>query len=165
MHFLVVSAVSMRSVFRALATLASFNIIRRNNVDAASRFIVNIFIAIAWLYGFDRMGWITVHSSAHEYWLTLGLIALATVVVRLFLLWIMVAFSLMTCGFGFLLTPIIAIIGGWICLWGAAANTLFMSINVGFWWTGLIMSIVYGMIRVPTPKKPEVVAVYPPSYS
>jgi len=109
-------------------------------------------IAIGLLYGFDRMGWITVHSGVQEYWLTLGLIALASVFLEWLLFRIWVTVTLLTHDLGMLLAPIIAIIGGWICLWGVSSLTLFMTINVRFWWMGFFMSIAYGLLRIPTPK-------------
>lgn len=117
------------------------------------RFVVNMLIATLLLAGFDRLEWITVHSgvSQSDYWLTLVLIALASVVVSWFFFWAWMALSALTCGLGCLLAPVVAVCGGWVSLWGVAEYTPFLSINIDFWWLGLLMSLIYGLLRIPAP--------------
>jgi len=70
-------------------------------------------------------------------------------------MWLMgVIYSLVilgTCGVGCLLLPFYLAGFGYLSLLGVAAvGKGLLTVNVPFWWQGLILSLVLGMVRIPT---------------
>ena len=114
------------------------------------RFLGNIVIAGVWLYVFDRLGWITFTADGLEWWEALLIVAFITKVIEFVFDWIYLTFILATCGIGCITLPFVMLMQGWIWLLGASKLTGWFTINEPFLWIGLLMSIAYGMIRIPS---------------
>ncbi len=116
------------------------------------RFLGNLFIAAAWLFVFQSLGWITFHpTQTMEWWQLLLATALLTKLAEWIVDKIYFVITLGTCLIGGCLLAIpLMIAQGWIWLALTAHYTHWFTINVSFWWTGLLMSVAYGLVRIPS---------------
>jgi hypothetical protein len=113
------------------------------------RKVVNFLLAAGWLWLFHSLGWITFIATM-PLWQIILLTALAAWVVEWVFDFLWNLFVVFTCGLGCFLAPVVMFVQGWIFLAGAAQLTQWFTINVDFWFTGLLMSIIFGLIRIPS---------------
>ena len=118
----------------------------------ALRFLSNLLIAAAWLFVFQALGWITFHpTQTMEWWQLLLATALLTKLAEWIVDVIYFAITVGTCLVGGCLLAIpLMVAQGWIWLTLTSYYTNWFTINVSFWWTGLLMSVAYGLVRIPS---------------
>lgn len=112
------------------------------------RFIANLVIAAVWLLIFDKIGWITFVAEMDP-WLTLALTAVLTWGIMTLAGKAYGMFILGTCGLGCTVLPVYLFCIGWATLYATAYITHWYNINVNFWGWGLLMSLFFGLARIP----------------
>lgn len=120
----------------------------RCNLATLFRYVLNLLISFGWLWAFNALGWITFHTE-RELWEAVAIVALITWLIQTLVGYVLAAFFVLTLGIGCLVLPVILVALGWVYLWGAATVTGLFTINAPFWWTGFLMSIAYGLVRIP----------------
>jgi hypothetical protein len=110
--------------------------------------LVNFVIAAGWLWAFHSLGWIT-FTAEMPLWQTVLLTALVALLVQTVAGWFYALFIMATCFLGCITLPVFLIAQGWVILWGVERLTHWYSIEVEFWWLGLLMSVAFGLIRIP----------------
>ncbi len=109
--------------------------------------VANLFIAAGWLWVFQQLNWITLTTDM-PLWQALTLTALVAWLIEVIIDWVYLTFILVTCGIGCITFPFALVLLGWMYLWGTAQVTHWFVVNVDFWWTGLLMSIAFGLVRI-----------------
>lgn len=114
------------------------------------RVVINTLISAAIIWIADSIGWITLSTESMPYWQAIILVAIIMNLVMMFTGWVYALFILGTCFIGCLLFPVYLTIFGWVAIWGTAhvAPNL-LTIQIPFWWHGLVLSIILGLVRIP----------------
>ncbi len=127
------------------------NLFRKGrNVMKVIRIVGNLFISAAWFWVFDTLGWISFGSLTIPFWQAFILSALVAWLIQSILDWVYVTFILVTCCLGCISVPIVMLVQGWILLWATSYVTHWFTINYPFFWIGLLMSIAFGLLRIPS---------------
>lgn len=112
--------------------------------------IANFFIALAWLFVFQSLGWIT-FTADMPLWQGILVVAFLTWLVGWIIGWIYFIFIFLTCLVGCVTWPVYWAAYGFLVLLGAERIThLFMFAPGNDVWVYLLMSVAYGILRLPT---------------
>jgi hypothetical protein len=108
----------------------------------------NLFIASFWFWFFNILGWISFDVSI-PLWKAFILSALVAWLAQTLFELVYMTFVMVTCCMGCITLPVAMIVQGWVVLWATSYATHWFTINHPFFWIGLLMSIAFGIIRIP----------------
>jgi hypothetical protein len=118
------------------------------------RKILNLAIAALWLWVFSALEWIT-FTTDMTLLKTLVLTALVAWLAEVIIDYLYSIFIIGTLGLGCITLPFFAIGEGFLILWATSSISHWFTINYPFFWIGLLMSIAFGMLRIPASTSKE----------